>query len=155
MHSIESLSLKEEADQSLAEARMILPGMQALLGFQTIAVFNQRFEELTHGAQYLHLLSLLMIVAAIVLAMTPAALFRTAAGRFVTRGLLKRTTVLLTCAMLSLSLSLGLDSYVVATLVFDSRLACILFAAFVLLLCWAAWFLFPLWCRSFHIKRKG
>src|SRR6266446_3544638 len=39
-------SLVEETRAILAEARMVLPGIQALFGFQLIAVFNTRFDEL-------------------------------------------------------------------------------------------------------------
>ena len=38
-------SLETEVEQILEEARMVLPGIQALFGFQLIAVFNQRFDE--------------------------------------------------------------------------------------------------------------
>lgn len=47
-------SLEEEGTHATDEARMILPGVQAILGFQLIAVFNQRFQELTEGRQFLH-----------------------------------------------------------------------------------------------------
>jgi hypothetical protein len=39
-------SLEHEARQAVEEARMVLPGIQALFGFQLIAVFNQRYTEL-------------------------------------------------------------------------------------------------------------
>jgi hypothetical protein len=41
----ESESLETEVEQALEEARMVLPGIQALFGFQLIAVFNQRFDQ--------------------------------------------------------------------------------------------------------------
>ena len=56
---------------------MVLPGIQALFGFQLIAVFNQGFgEKLSHGAQLVHLAALVLTVLATVLVMTPAALQR-------------------------------------------------------------------------------
>ncbi|MDQ2943358.1 MAG: hypothetical protein M3R21_06785 [Candidatus Dormibacteraeota bacterium] len=40
----------------LNEGRMVLPGIQALFGFQLIAVFNQTFSQrLSPAEQYLHL----------------------------------------------------------------------------------------------------
>lgn len=36
-------SLKDDVRNVLEEACMVLPGIQALIGFQTMAVFNQRF----------------------------------------------------------------------------------------------------------------
>jgi hypothetical protein len=41
----ESNSLKDQFRDVVAEARMLLPGLQALFGFQTVAAFNQRFTE--------------------------------------------------------------------------------------------------------------
>lgn len=150
MTSAEPISLKEETDQSLSEARIILPGIQALLGFQTMAVFNQRFEDLSVIAQHIHLISLLLIILSTVLAMTPAAMYRTASIGMVTRRFLRMTTLFLNGAMISLSLALCLDSYVVTTLVFNSLIASVLFAVCVLILCWVAWFLFP-----FRLIRSG
>jgi hypothetical protein len=34
------------AQEAIDEARMVLPGIQALFGFQLIAVFNERFAQL-------------------------------------------------------------------------------------------------------------
>lgn len=48
-------TLEEEATHATDEARMVLPGVQAILGFQLIAVFNQRFEDLSKIQQYVHL----------------------------------------------------------------------------------------------------
>ena len=42
----QSVALKDAVQFALDEARMILPGVQALFGFQLIAVFNQRFDDL-------------------------------------------------------------------------------------------------------------
>jgi len=39
----EVLSLKDAVQQLLDEARMVLPGIQTLLGFQLIACFNEGF----------------------------------------------------------------------------------------------------------------
>jgi hypothetical protein len=46
----EELSLDSAASHLLEECRMVLPGIQALFGFQLIAVFNQNFgESLSRG----------------------------------------------------------------------------------------------------------
>lgn len=42
----EAETLKEELSNILGECRILLPAIQALFGFQTIAVFNERFEQL-------------------------------------------------------------------------------------------------------------
>ena len=46
----------------IEEARCILPGLQAVFGFQTIAVFNQRFNDLARYAQACHMVGLALMV---------------------------------------------------------------------------------------------
>jgi hypothetical protein len=40
----ENIALKDSVQFTLDEARMVIPGIQALFGFQLIAVFNERFD---------------------------------------------------------------------------------------------------------------
>ncbi len=61
----EELPLSPAAEYLLEECRMVLPGIQALFGFQLIAVFNQGFgEKLTLGEQRLHIVAISMAVVA-------------------------------------------------------------------------------------------
>jgi hypothetical protein len=74
--------LDEQADktgrEAIEEARMVLPGIQALFGFQLIAVFNERFKELTEDEQLIHFSATVLVTIAIALIMTPAAYHRLA-----------------------------------------------------------------------------
>ncbi len=49
-------SLEEETRTVIEEARMVLPGIQAVFGFQLIAVFNNGFHSLTPPEQLMHLI---------------------------------------------------------------------------------------------------
>jgi hypothetical protein len=70
----EELPLSEAVTHLLEECRMILPGIQALFGFQFIAVFNASFaDKLTSTEQRLHLLALGLVAIAGALVMAPAA----------------------------------------------------------------------------------
>jgi hypothetical protein len=55
-------------------ARRLLPGIQALSGFQLIAISNNRFQGLTLYEHYIHFSSLLLVALAIALIMTPGGL---------------------------------------------------------------------------------
>src|SRR5256885_1849786 len=67
-------SLDKQVDHIEQEARMLLPGIQALFGFQLIAVFNQRFDQvLSRTEQHIHLIALCLVAVAVVLVMGPAA----------------------------------------------------------------------------------
>jgi hypothetical protein len=72
-------SLREKINTMLTEARVILPGAQALLGFQFVAVLTSGFEQLADIAKLLHLASLALVALAVILLMSPAAYHRLAA----------------------------------------------------------------------------
>ena len=60
---------------------MVLPGIQALFGFQLIAAFNETFRQLEPQEQILHFVALVLVAIAIAIIMTPAAY-----NRLVERG---------------------------------------------------------------------
>jgi Family of unknown function (DUF6328) len=64
------------AREAIEEARMVLPGIQALFGFQLMAVFNQRLNELGEAEKLTHFVSALLIALSIGPIMTPAAYHR-------------------------------------------------------------------------------
>jgi hypothetical protein len=69
-------SLKSKIEQMLTEARVIIPGAQALLGFQLIAVLTRAFNELPPTFKYVHCIALSAVTLSVILLMTPAALHR-------------------------------------------------------------------------------
>ena len=91
-------TLEEEATHATDEARMVLPGVQAVLGFQLVAVFNQRFELFSPAEQVLHLGAFLLVALAMGLMMTPAAYHRQAERGVVTRRFVDLTSALLTAS---------------------------------------------------------
>jgi hypothetical protein len=52
--------LMKKAQVAVEEARMVLPGLQALFGFQMMSIFNARFETLPLGDQRLHLFAIFL-----------------------------------------------------------------------------------------------
>src|SRR6185369_10520392 len=109
--------LSAQADHVIEEARMILPGVQALFGFQLIAVFNQRFESLTEVQQHLHLGALFAVAIAIALIMTPAIYHRQTDPHEVSRSFLSLATRCLTASTYPLLVGIALEFYIVSTLV--------------------------------------
>jgi len=70
--------LKSKIEQMLTEARVIIPGGQALLGFQLIATLTKAFSELPAVFKYVHCAGLCAVALSVVLLMTPAAVHRIA-----------------------------------------------------------------------------
>ncbi|TLG71890.1 DUF6328 family protein [Methylocystis sp. B8] len=128
---------------AIEEARMVLPGIQALFGFQLIAVFNNRFLEISAFEQRLHLSAALLIAIAIALIMTPAAYHRQAEPRTATDFFVKLTSILITAAMVPLMIGLCLDVYILADLILDDVNASLWIASLLLAFFAALWFLLP------------
>ena len=136
-------SLEDQAKQVVEEARMVLPGIQALFGFQLIAVFNQRYVELSPREQDMHLAALVLIGVSVALIMTPAAYHRQAEPGQVSRYFITLASRLLTLAMLVLGPGICLDIYVVARLTLMNSHASAAIACGLLSIYLGAWFVFP------------
>ena len=92
----EELPLSRAAQYLLEECRMVLPGMQALFGFQLIVVFSPGFAEKLNQTEHLiHFFAIMLVTVAIALIMTPAALHRAVGSRLVTARLLALSATLL------------------------------------------------------------
>jgi hypothetical protein len=145
----EPLSLDEAAMHLLNEARMVLPGMQALFGFQLIAVFNQGFaQKLAPLEQLLHLGAITLVVVAVALVMTPAALHRQLEPRSVSRRFITLSSRLLLWSMVPLALGIGVDLYLVARIILGTSGPAAALAMLVLVVYLALWFGLPRYMRK-------
>jgi len=68
--------LHTKIDQLLTEARVILPGAQALFGFQLSIVLTEAFEKLPAASRIAHAVSIAFVAVAVMLLMAPAAYHR-------------------------------------------------------------------------------
>ena len=92
----EELPLSKAAQYLLEECRMVLPGIQALFGFQLIAVFNPGFApKFSLGEQRLHLLATALVALAVATIMTPAAYHRQTGPREITETFIRLSTRIL------------------------------------------------------------
>jgi len=73
---MEDTPLEHRIVEVLTEARVLLPGAQALLGFQLTIVLMEAFAKLPRDAQLVHLASLGFITLATIVLMAPAAYHR-------------------------------------------------------------------------------
>jgi uncharacterized membrane-anchored protein len=136
-------TLEEEATHATDEARMLLPGVQAVLGFQLIAVFNQRFVQFSPAEQVLHLAAFLLLALAMGLIMTPAAYHRQAERGKVTRRFVNLSSLLLTLAMMPLIAGVCIDAYLIARLILDERTLPAIIAGFVAVVLAGLWYGLP------------
>jgi hypothetical protein len=148
----QKLGLEDALTHLLEECRMVLPGVQALFGFQLIAVFNRSFFlRLTFAEQCLHLLALALVAIAGCLIMTPAALHRQCGSLHATERYLRVGGRLLLASMVPLLLGIAIDFYLIAHMVLGeaepAATAAVLLAAILA----GFWFVFPrLYRRRYH-----
>lgn len=141
---VERESLKEELTNILEESRMVIPGVQALFGFQTMAVFNQRFADLPASGLACYLAGLGLIALSIALLLTPAAYHRIAERGQVSQHMVRLSSRLLSIGMVPLMLGLVLDVYVVFLAALGDSLFALASALIALVVFTALWIVFPL-----------
>ncbi|TMQ70750.1 MAG: hypothetical protein E6K80_07530 [Candidatus Eisenbacteria bacterium] len=140
----ETLSLVDAAEFLLEECRMVLPGMQALFGFQLIAVFSPSFSErLSAGEQRLHLIAIGLVALAVAIIMTPAAAHRQISAETMSRAFIMVATRLLLWSMLPLALGICLDFDLVGRLILGRGVLTTVLAAALFLVFVTLWFLLP------------
>lgn len=139
----QELELKDAVSYVLEEARMILPGIQALFGFQLIAVFNATFHELPKLFKDVHMLAIILTIVGIGMLMAPAAYHRYVERNSVSQSLVDYGSKFLCIGMAPLMLSICLDSFVVSYVVLESELAAICISVGALALLFSLWYVFP------------
>jgi hypothetical protein len=136
MEKTRSETLEEDLKYILEEARVVIPGVQTLLGFQLIAVFNQLFpKELSPAMQIWHLVSTALTSLAMILIMSPASYHRMA-GHTVSRKLVDWSSRFLLAGMCTLAVAICIDVALVAAVILKDMgmagaLSSVLFALFI------------------------
>lgn len=114
----EPQSLGDTVGNVLGEARMLLPGVQTLFGFQLIVVFNQQFQDgLSVVEQDLHLLAMALIAVAGGFLMAPAAYHRRAEPESISHRFVRLSSRLLSWSTYPLLVGIVIDFYLAATFI--------------------------------------
>ena len=128
-------------EQVLTEARLIIPGAQALFGFQFVAMLTTGFDRLTQGSKIAHAAALGLIAVNVILLMMPAALHRLSYGGEDSKDFLRIASVLVVTAPLFLAAGIATETYVVLQKVAENSLGSLAGASltfFIFMLCWYA-----------------
>jgi len=136
----EPTSLETRIKQVLTEARVVLPGVQALLGFQLAAMLTDAFEKLPRTSQYVHLASLFLLAASMVFLMAPAAFHRIVERGEDSERLHRFSGAMVLAALVPLGMGLAGDLYVVADKVLNASSTAILLALVSLAFFYVLWF---------------
>lgn len=148
-------SVKDKVDHVLQEARMALPGAQALLGFQFITVFMQSYDRLASSTKYMHLASLWATALSTVLLIAPAAYHRIVERGEDTEQFHRLAGLMLLSAMALLGAGVSGSLFVVVQKTTDSSPLAVVCSVFSLLCILGLWFGFTLYRRNRQTKPFG
>lgn len=138
----------QRIEQMMTESRVILPGAQAMLGFQLAIVLTQAFDNLPSVLKLAHAGSLGLVALSVVLLMAPAAYHRIVFDGEESPEVYQVGSILITAATLPLALGIAGDVYVVLSKIAGETagIICGAVAAVVLL---GMWYAFPFAARLY------
>jgi hypothetical protein len=139
--------LKTKIEQMLTEARVIIPGGQALLGFQLVATLTKAFNELPALFKYIHCAGLCAVALAVVLLMTPAAVHRLGFQGEDDTEFFRIGSRLVIAASIPLAIGISSDVAVVFFKTTESTSVALSAGAAALLALLGFWLAYPLWHR--------
>jgi hypothetical protein len=144
--------LATKVEQLLTEARVIIPGAQALLGFQFIAMLTSGFDRLPQSAKTVHALALCLVAINVILLVTPAALHRLSFNGEDSRAFLRMGSALVIAAPCFLAAGIAAETFVVLQKVSENAGWASIGAlvSFVVLI--GLWYAIPAWLRM-RLKR--
>lgn len=141
--------LKAKADELLQEIRIVLPGTQALLGFQFVVFFNPVFQGLSAGLQFFHYATLTLTMLSTIALIAPVAYQQIREGGQTTKRFINFSSNMLTGSMALLLLALSGDAYIAARLIrTNTNLFAILMAAAIFAVGAGTWFVYTLLKRN-------
>lgn len=133
---------------------MVLPGIQALFGFQLIAVFNDRFGQIAEIDKLIHMLALALTIVAIACLMAPASYHRQVEQNSVSESFVTYASRLIYCGMAPLMCSISLDAYVVCNVLGHEKIA-LLGSSLTFCLLFILWYGVPLWARNKKMLKEN
>lgn len=149
-----STPLHKKIEQMLTEGRVILPGVQALLGFQFVVMLTKSFGELPQAARTLHVIALMSLAIAILLLIAPAAIHRITFGGNDDPRMHWLGSALMTAALLPLICGICCDMWVALTRLFGQGVVPLLGAVGTAVLLLGFWYGLPLALRR-DIRAHG
>jgi hypothetical protein len=144
----ENVPLPQKIDQMLTEARVILPGAQALLAFQLAVVLTQSFDKLPSSSKAVHAMAFGLAALCTILLMAPAAHHRIVYNGEESQEFLTLGSRFLLAATIALALGLSAEVYVVITKIAGSSTVGLAATAASLIVLLGLWHISPVVLRA-------
>jgi hypothetical protein len=157
-----SMSIEEQdtptdvrVEHMLTEARVLLPGAQALFGFQLAVLLTSAFGSLPQASKVVHAAALCCLALAVILLMAPAAFHRISYGGQNTEGFLRLGSGLIIASAVPLAAAIGGDLYVSITKALGDPVVGIAAALVAIFMLAGLWFVHPLLVRARRRRLPG
>jgi hypothetical protein len=147
--------LHSKIEEMLTEARVILPGAQALLGFQLIVMMTKAFEALPQSLRKVHLIALMSLALSVTLLISPAAVHRLTFNGQDDPRMHSIGSVLITAALLPLIIAISSDVWIAFARLFDLPSLSLAAAGSTLVVLLFLWYLLPLHLRRVRLASVG
>jgi hypothetical protein len=145
--------LNDKINHVLTECRVVLPGVQALLGFQFATVLMEEFNRLPASSKVVHLAGLLCIGLSMVLLIMPAAYHRIVEEGEETERFHRFASVVLLAALPPLVFAISADLFVITRRLTHSVSISVCAAAATSIIMIGTWFGAMFWLRSVRHRR--
>ena len=143
-----STSVHDKIDYTLTESRVMLPGAQALFGFQLLVPLTKAFESLPEVARTVHFVALVLVAMTVVLLITPAAIHRIAFDGADDPRFLRLASRFVTAALIPLALGVASEVYVAGVRLLPDSPAVTWMAVAVVCALLGFWYALPLGLRT-------
>jgi hypothetical protein len=144
----EQTSIDVRVEHMLTEARVLLPGAQALFGFQMAVLLTDAFADLPASSKIMHAIALCCIALAVILLMAPASFHRITFRGENTEVFHRIGSRFVIASAIPLAAGITGDLYVALTKALDSAVAGTVLAAAIAVCLIALWFVRPLMLRN-------
>jgi len=135
-------------EHMLTEARVLLPGAQALLGFQLAVMLTDAFGELAFGSRIIHVVALCCTCLAVILLMAPAAFHRITFNGENTESFYRLGSALVLAAAVPLGCGIVGDLYVAVEKGLHQPTMAVIVAAVAFAALVSLWLIQPLLLRA-------
>jgi len=141
-------SIDVRVEHMLTEARVLIPGAQALFGFQMAVLLTEAFADLPASSKFLHAIALCCIAVAVILLIAPASFHRIAFRGENTESFHRIGSRFVIASAVPLAAGIASDLYVAVTKALDSAVAGTALATAIAALLITLWFIRPLMHRN-------
>ena len=141
-------SIDVRVEHMLTEARVLLPGAQALFGFQMAVLLTEAFADLPTSSKFLHAVALCCIATSVILLMAPASFHRITFRGENTESFHRIGSRFVIASAIPLAAGITGDLYVAVTKALDSAAAGAVLAIATAALLVTLWFIRPMMHRN-------